>query len=157
MNRQAIEIYFAQVRDALQRLEFGYYHRQMFESGKRRIGGIAHVELVDRGLSSHTDLWSARRAYEVHLQQGRKRSLLKLQRQLLGHIADVEWETKLMKVEIDHGLGRDRERLGFTGDAQRTAVDHHLEQRLHEDVHVCRQIGDEGDGEFEVFEPMLLI
>ena len=48
MNRQAIEIYFAQVRDALQRLEFGYYHRQMFESGKRRIGGIAHVELVDR-------------------------------------------------------------------------------------------------------------
>src|SRR6185437_5145871 len=119
--------------------------------------GIAHVELVDRGLSGHPDLRSARRVYEVHLQQRRQRSLRYLQRQLPGHIADVERETKLMKVEIDHGLGRDRERFGFTSDAQRTAVDHHLEQRLHEDVHVRGQIGDEGDVEFEVFEPVLLV
>ena len=69
MNRQAVEIYFAQVRDALQRLEFGYYHRQMFESGERRVGGIAHVKLVDRGLSSSREFWGARRVDEVHLQQ----------------------------------------------------------------------------------------
>ena len=61
-----------------------------------------------------------------------------------------------MKVEIDLGLGWDGERLGFAGDAQRAAVDHHLEQRLHEDVHVRRQVGDEGDVELKVFERMLL-
>ena len=62
-----------------------------------------------------------------------------------------------MEVEIDYRLGRDGERLGLARDAQRTAVDHHLEQRLHEDVHVRRQVGDEGDVELEVFERMLLV
>src|SRR5271163_206559 len=61
-----------------------------------------------------------------------------------------------MKVEIDLGLVWYGERLGFAGDAQWTAVDHHLEQRLHEDVDVRGQVGDEGDVELEVFERMPL-
>src|ERR1700722_16303482 len=61
-----------------------------------------------------------------------------------------------MQVEINLPLGWRSERLGSAGDAQWAAVDHHLEQWLHKDVHVRREVGDEGAVELKVFERMLL-
>ena len=60
-----------------------------------------------------------------------------------------------MEVEVDHRLRRGGERPGLAGYSHRTAVDHHLKQRLHKDVHVRRQVGDKRDVELEMFDAVL--
>ena len=45
--------------------------------------------------------------------------------------------------------------LALLADSHRAAVDHHLRQRLHEDVHVRRQIGDKRDVKLQMFDDVL--
>ena len=62
-----------------------------------------------------------------------------------------------MQVEVDNRFGQHGERLGPAGDAHPASIDQHLQERLHGNVHVRRQIGDERNAQFEMFHRVLLL
>ena len=128
----------------------------MFQCDQRRVGVVADVELIEGERPVEANQRLRLRLHEMHVHISRQRPVRNFDRQLHRRVADVLRDIEAMQFQVNHRVASRLERLGHAGDPQRAAVDHHLQQRLHEHVHVGRQVRDKRHVELNLLDLVLL-
>ena len=128
----------------------------MLERDQRRVGIVAHVELVERHHAVKANQRLRFRLHEMQVHIRRQIARRNFHRQLHRRKADVLRQVEPMQFQVNHRVARRAERLGHAGNSERAAVDHHLHQRLHEHVDVRRQVRDKRHGDLNLLDLVLL-
>ena len=145
-----------QVEYRAERLDVGQLHLRVLQRDQRRVGSVAHVELIQSHGAIQANQRLRFRLHEMQIKIGRQRTARNFDRQLHRRVTDVEREVEPMQFQIDHRVAGHLERLGHAGNPQRAAIDHHLHQRLHENVDVRGQVRDERHVDLNLLDLVLL-
>ena len=156
MREQSIDPDRSQIEHRAQRLDVGQLHLGVFECGDRRIRRVANVELIHRYRPVQANQRLRLRLHEMHVHIRRQCPVRNFDRQLHRRVADVKRQVEPMQFQVNDRVVRGLERLGHARNPDRAAVDHHLQQRFDEHVHVGGQVRDKRHVDLNLLDLVLL-
>jgi hypothetical protein len=128
------------------------------EQRSRIRGGVAgsdgQLVQIDAAADINARLSAVQR--EAQLQIGRQPAAVQRHRQRFRRIGVQLRQIQVVQPDRHVGLAALREWTHAAGDVQRAAVDARAQQRLHEYLHVGRQIGNERNADLQVVDRVLL-
>ena len=144
----------AQVIARQQRLHIGESGAAVAQFHQYVAVGGGEREVVQREVAIEAQLVAALARCEMQLKLAGQLAVRYRDRQRFRCIGQIAGQVQPVQLESHHRLTTVGERLGLPIDAQRAAVHAHRQQRLHEQIGVRWQVGQERNAQLDPVDPM---